>query len=336
MAEEKITQPQTMYSSLSDSGLYAMYRHDSWVTLDESQRHDLLQETVNREAIADGNKLTANVSFGHLPVDEDGVQQDGNIILDYNKTVLDKQEAVINGKTITTDAKCPSYDALTTVLHEYQHVKQDAIIDGKITADPAVKEALEANMGTLSVVDGQIGCQYLSGETDYGLYYLQPCELDAFTTSETKTDAIIDSIKAQYGSDPAMVAYADKMAKYGYAAQLAEFRAQYNNPNVEVEVSKALQNAYNNTNIAVDPNVEAAVKTEMVASANALFANNNAGYTPKTEIPTETEQLADGYISAMSSVENDNGTVSTISADNDGGVDSAADGGTSAEGGLGI
>ena len=74
----------------------------------------------------------------------------------------------------------------------------------------------------------------------------------------------------------------------------------------------------------------------MVASANALFANNNAGYTPKTEIPTETEQLADGYISAMSSVENDNGTVSTISADNDGGVDSAADGGTSAEGGLGI
>ena len=133
-----------------------------------------------------------------------------------------------------------------------------------------------------------------------------------------------------------MVAYADKMAKYGYAAQLAEFRAQYNNPNVEVEVSKALQNAYNNTNIAVDPNVEAAVKTEMVASANALFANNNAGYTPKTEIPTETEQLADGYISAMSSVENDNGTVSTISADNDGGVDSAADGGTSAEGGLGI
>lgn len=243
---------------------------------------------------------------------------------------------MINGKTITTDAKCPSYDALTTVLHEYQHVKQDAIIDGKITADPAVKEALEANMGTLSVVDGQIGCQYLSGETDYGLYYLQPCELDAFTTSETKTDAIIDSIKAQYGSDPAMVAYADKMAKYGYAAQLAEFRAQYNNPNVEVEVSKALQNAYNNTNIAVDPNVEAAVKTEMVASANALFANNNAGYTPKTETPTETEQLADGYISAMSSVENDNGTVSTISADNDGGVDSAADGGTSAEGGLGI
>ena len=74
MAEEKITQPQTMYSSLSDSDLYAMYRHDSWVTLDESQRHDLLQETVNREAIADGNKLTANVSFGHLPVDEDGVQ----------------------------------------------------------------------------------------------------------------------------------------------------------------------------------------------------------------------------------------------------------------------
>lgn len=36
MAEEKITQPQTMYSSLSDSDLYAMYRHDSWVTLDES------------------------------------------------------------------------------------------------------------------------------------------------------------------------------------------------------------------------------------------------------------------------------------------------------------
>lgn len=341
-AEEKITQPQTMYSSLSDSDLYAMYRHDSWATLDESQRHDLLQETVNREAIADGNKFTANVSFDHLPADTDGNQQDGNIILDYSKTVLDKQEAVINGKTITTDAKCPSYDALTTVLHEYQHVKQDAIIDGKIKANPSVQEALEANTSTLSVVDGQIGCQYLSGETDYGLYYMQPCELDAFTTSETKTDAIIDSIKAQYGSDPAMVAYADKMAKYGYAAQLAEFRAQYNNPDAEVEVSKALRNAYNNTNVAVDPKIEAAVKTEMVVSANALFANNNAGYTPKTEIPTETEQLADGYISAMSSVdENANGAVSTISADNtattisannDGGVD----GGTSADGGLGI
>lgn len=335
-AEEKVTQPQTIYSSLSDSDLYAMYRHDSWATLDESQRHDLLQETVNREAIADGNKFTANVSFDHLPADTDGYQQDGNIILDYNKTVLDKQEAVINGKTITTNLKSPSYDSLTTLLHEYQHVKQDAIIDGKITADPSVKEALEANTSTLSVVDGQIGCQYLSGETDYGLYYLQPCELDAFTTSENKTNAIIESIKAQYGSEPAMVAYADKMSKYGYAAQLAELRAQYNNPNVEAEVSKALQNAYNNTNIAVDPNVEAAVKTEMVVSANALFTNNNAGYTPKMEVPTETEQLADGYISAMSSVENDNGTVSTISADNDGGVDSAADGGTSAEGGLGI
>lgn len=37
MAEEKITQPQTMYSSLSDSDLYAMYRHDSWVTLTKAK-----------------------------------------------------------------------------------------------------------------------------------------------------------------------------------------------------------------------------------------------------------------------------------------------------------
>ena len=68
MAEEKITQPQTMYSSLSDSDLYAMYRHDSWATLDESQRHDLLQETVNREAIADGMSLLTTCRLTQMAI----------------------------------------------------------------------------------------------------------------------------------------------------------------------------------------------------------------------------------------------------------------------------
>jgi len=303
VAIEKIELPSTAYSPLSDSELYAMYRPSCWNGLAEAERKDLLQETVNREAITDGCKFSASVSFEDLPASIDGYQSEGNIVLNYNKTVLDIQTAEIDGETVTAKLSSPSYDSLCTVLHEYRHIKQDAIINGVTEAEQPLKASLEANSNVFSVVDGKIGSQYMTGETDYGLYYLQPCELDAYVFSEERTDAVMKNIEAEYGTDPAMEAYREKMSTQGHEAQLKELRAQYNNPNAEHEVAKVLQNTYENIAVPTDPNIEAAVKGEMIASANAIFEENSASLSQTAEngATSETAELAAGFLSATGS-----------------------------------
>ena len=47
----------TQYGNLSDGNLYAMYRESVYRSLSESQKLDLLQETVNRDARRSGLRI---------------------------------------------------------------------------------------------------------------------------------------------------------------------------------------------------------------------------------------------------------------------------------------
>ena len=63
----------TQYGNLSDGNLYAMYRESVYRSLSVSQKLDLLQETVNRDAAARGEVGSPKVRFENLPSGTDEI-----------------------------------------------------------------------------------------------------------------------------------------------------------------------------------------------------------------------------------------------------------------------
>ena len=67
----------TRYGNLSNDQLYAMFRESTYSKLGESEKLDLLQETVNRDALANGEIGAPEVRFEDLPANVSGNAANG-------------------------------------------------------------------------------------------------------------------------------------------------------------------------------------------------------------------------------------------------------------------
>ena len=267
----------TRYGNLSNDQLYAMFRESTYSKLGESEKLELLQETVNRDALEKGEVGAPEVRFADLPANESGNAANGVINVNRDMAINGMQSFEYNGQTIQHSISDYNVQSLNTVLHENTHCFQDQIIDGTITIEDAQKTAeYQANSFTSSVVlqDGryQLGSQYLTGETanGYYCYYFQSTERDAFLGAEERTAAILSELTEKYGTEPSFEAYAKSVESTGYHATEQEAIERFQNPNFERDLNQTLQNQYFGTNVPVDKNTEAAVKAEMVATHRSL------------------------------------------------------------------
>ena len=67
----------TRYTRLSDEQLYSMYRETAYSQLKEEEKLELIQETVNRDAMERGEIGSPEVRFIDLSVNESGNSIDG-------------------------------------------------------------------------------------------------------------------------------------------------------------------------------------------------------------------------------------------------------------------
>lgn len=267
----------TRYENLSNNQLYAMFRESTYSKLGESEKLDLLQETVNRDALEKGEIGAPEVRFADLSANESGNAVNGVIKVNRDMAVNGTQSFEYNGQTIQYSINDYNVQSLNTVLHENTHCFQEQVIDGTITIEDAQKTAeYQANSFTSSAVlqDGryQLGSQYLTGETakGYYCYYFQSTERDAFLGAEEKTAAILNNLTEKYGSEASFEAYAKSVETTGYYATEREAIERFQNLNFEQDLNQILQNQYFGTDVPVDKNTEAAVKAEMVATQRSL------------------------------------------------------------------
>lgn len=277
----------TRYGNLSNDQLYSMFRESTYSKLGENEKLDLLQETVNRDAMEKGMISVPEVRFANLPANESGNAANGVINVNREMAVNGTQSFEYNGQVIQHVVSDYNVQSLNTVIHENIHCFQNQIIDGTITSDDAGKTAeYQANSFTSSAVlqDGkyQLGSQYLTGETanGYFCYYFQATERDAFLGAEEKTALILNGLTQKYGTEPSFEAYSRSVETTGYHATEQEAIARFQNLNFERDLNQTLQNQYFGTNVPVEKNTEAAVKAEMVATYKGLqqqiTQNNNS------------------------------------------------------------
>lgn len=292
----------TRYGNLSNDQLYAMFRESTYSKLEENEKLDLLQETVNRDALEKGEVGAPEVRFADLPANESGNAANGVINVNRNMAVNGTQFFEYNGQTIQHSISDYNVQSLNTVLHENTHCFQDQIIDGTITIEDAQKTAeYQANSFTSSAVlqDGryQLGSQYLIGETanGYYCYYFQSTERDAFLGAEERTAAILRGLTEKYGTEPSFEAYAKSVESTGYHATEREAIERFQNPNFVRDLNQTLQNQYFGTNVPVDKNTEAAVKAEMIATHKSLQQQitqvNNLSAKEDTKMSFDSNKL---------------------------------------------
>lgn len=270
----------TRYGNLSDEKLYSMYRSSVYGKLNENEKLDLLQETVNRDALERGEVGAPRVEFAELSAQVSGNAAGGVIQVNYDMAVNGRQSFEYNGQTIVHTMDDHNIQALNTVLHENVHCYQDQILDGTIAApDPGLAVQYQANSFTSSAVlqDGsyRMGSHYLTGESPgggYYMYYFQATERDAFRMAEAKTAGILQGLTDKYGPEPSFEAYAKGMEANGYAATEQRAIQLFDNPNFERDLNQVLQNQYFGTNFPVDPGTEKAVKGEMTATYHSVQA----------------------------------------------------------------
>lgn len=267
----------TRYGSLNNEQLYSMFCESTYSKLGENEKLDLLQETVNRDAIEKGEIGAPEVRFADLPVNESGNAVNGVININRDMAVNGVQSFEYNGQTIQHPIGAYNVESLNTVLHENTHCFQNQVIDGTITIEDDKKTAeYQANSFTTSAVyqDGkyQFGSQYLTGETanGYYCYYFQSTERDAFLGAEKKTAAILNGLIEKYGTEPSFEAYAKSVEATGYQATERAAIERFQNLNFERDLNQILQNQYFGTNVQVDKNTEIAVKAEMIATYKSL------------------------------------------------------------------
>ena len=267
----------TRYGNLNNEQLYSMFRESTYGRLGESEKLDLLQETVNRDALEKGEIGAPEVRFADLPANESGNAVNGVINVNRDMAVNGVQSFEYNGQTIQHLIGAYNVESLNTVLHENIHCLQEQVIDGTITIEDAQKTAeYQANSFTTSAVlqDGkyQFGSQYLTGETanGYYCYYFQSTERDAFHGAEEKTAAILNGLIEKYGTEPSFEAYAKSVEATGYQATERSAIERFQNLNFERDINQILQNQYFGTNVQVDKNTETAVKAEMIATHKSL------------------------------------------------------------------
>ena len=291
----------TSLGHLSNHELFSMYRGESWSAMKENARLELLQETVNRSAAANGEIGSCKVSFSKdLPHYVAGVQSGDEIQLNYDMFVNDTEKVNYNGHVIDRAVTDSNMKALETVLHEDIHAWQNQCTDGTIKCNnEALLREYASNNGDLSVIDKPdgtvaVGQQYMRGEgyNGYYMYYLQSSERDAHKFSEERTMQIMDYLESQYGTEPSFQAYRQDVAENGYNAVLEQAKIAMNNEFVEEDINTTLMNQYYGTNDPVHSReTEEAVKQEMVLSFEK----------------TLQEQQENGTVMDMKSPETENG-----------------------------
>lgn len=267
----------TRYGNLNNEQLYSMFRESSYSKLDESEKLDLLQETVNRDSLERGEIGAPEVRFADLPANESGNASNGVINVNRNMAVNGVQSIEYDGQTIQHPVRAYNIETLNTVLHENIHCFQEQVIDGTINIEDIQKSAeYQSNGFTTSAVlqNGkyQLGSQYLTGETanGYYCYYFQSTERDAFLGAEEKTDTILNNIIEKCGTEPSFEAYKKSVEITGYHATERAAIERFQNLNFERGLNQTLMNQYFGMNVPVTPNIENAVKAEMIATYQGL------------------------------------------------------------------
>ncbi len=268
--------PENLYSKLSEPELYSQFCRNNWVNLNESERLLLLSEVVNRENVKYGVDYSVKLEFEDMQSNVAGYQQADCIFLNREMYVNDRAVEEYAGRTIEFKLDDSNWQALETVLHENRHVFQDKAVEGAAKCDEHSKNLFAANGFTVSEVDGKRASQYMLGENNYALYYLNPTELDAFKTSQERTQQIIASLSELGMNDASAEKYISALQEKGYQPMLEKFRAEFNNANVEKDVAQVLQNTYFNTNLPVNKATESAVKQEMIKSQEVIDNQNKA------------------------------------------------------------
>ena len=90
----------TRYTRLSDEQLYSMYRETAYSQLKEEEKLELIQETVNRDAMERGEIGSPEVRFINLPVNESGNSIDGVININRDMAVYGVQNYEYKGHVI--------------------------------------------------------------------------------------------------------------------------------------------------------------------------------------------------------------------------------------------
>lgn len=267
----------TRYGNLNNEQLYSMFRESSYSKLDESEKLDLLQETVNRDSLERGEIGAPEVRFADLPANESGNASNGVINVNRNMAVNGVQSIEYDGQTIQHPVRAYNIETLNTVLHENIHCFQEQVIDGTINIEDIQKSAeYQSNGFTTSAVlqNGkyQLGSQYLTGETanGYYCYYFQSTERDAFLGAEEKTDTSLNNIIEKCGTEPSFEAYKKSVEITGYHATERAAIERFQNLNFERGLNQTLMNQYFGMNVPVAPNIENAVKAEMIATYQGL------------------------------------------------------------------
>ena len=279
----------TRYKDLSDDHLYSMYRESNYSKLKEDEKLDLVQETVNRDALERGEIGAPEVRFVDLPVNESGNSIDGIININRDMAVYGVQNYEYKGKNIHHDIADYNMQTLNTAIHENVHCFQEQVIDGTIDIeDVQLKQEYQANEFTCSLINingkTQLGCQYLMGESALGyyMYYFQATERDAYINAEKKTGMIISQLIQKYGSELSFDEYEKSLESNGYLARESEAIKIFNNPNIVKDINQVLQNQCYGTDVQVDQRTENMVKAEMMASYNFLTddfsANRETNY----------------------------------------------------------
>lgn len=106
----------TRYGSLSNEQLYSMFRESTYSKLGESEKLDLLQETVNRDAFEKGEIGSPEVRFADLPVNESGNAANGVINVNRDMAVNGVQSFEYNGQTIQHPVSAYNVESLNTVF----------------------------------------------------------------------------------------------------------------------------------------------------------------------------------------------------------------------------
>ncbi|MCH5314741.1 MAG: hypothetical protein J1E81_02415 [Eubacterium sp.] len=323
---------KTRYSNLSDSALRSMFTESSWMKLSKYEKLDVLQETVNREALNNG-AMPCKVSFENMASNMQGCQFDDKIMLN-REMFVDNQITYKYGDTsFKFDMEAPNYSAYEVVLHEYRHSLQQQISDGKINADSDTKARFESNNFTVSEIDGQRASQYMLGKTGngYDMYYLNPTELDAHKFSQEQAMALVNEHRAQNGDDNSILSYTEKISATGYEAKLAELKEKYGE-NIDKDVEQVLINKFNNTNVPVDKNVEKMVASEMIASQQAI---DNANKNEINNI-SSTNAVSENYSSTVDEFDAAQANAVDMDATVSISTDTSADSSVSADAGSGI
>ncbi len=289
----------TVYGAYNDKDLYGMFRSDVWSRMNENQRQQLLQETVNRVAKSMGEKGACEVRFADLPSNVYG-QQSGNVIeLNRNNFALDKRTHQSNGYKFVLPFEHSNYMALQTVLHENIHAWQNQLIDKTINnADKELIAQYTANNFTSSMIVDHTadnkkilrqGSQYMNGVTPgygYQMYYLQATERDAHKFGERQALNIMNYNLKNYGPDPTAEKFKEEVRLNGYQAQENEAKKIFNNENIERDINNTLLNHYYGMNRSVDPETAKKVDHEMAESykkQQGIGQNSNASEQKSAE-----------------------------------------------------